>query len=72
MGGPTNGVGGVDHFDNDGDALGRQPGADADDDGAEYEDDCRDPKQEQVSRGIEQRPIGPVSVRGREREGEEV
>ena len=72
VGRPTDGEGGVDYLDNDGDALGRQPGADADDDGGEYEDDRRDSKQEHVSRGMEQRPIGAVSVRGAGRgEGKE-
>jgi len=65
MGGPTDSEGGVDYFDNDGDALGRQPGTDGDDDGAEDEDECGYPKQEHVSGGTEQRPIGAVSVRGR-------
>jgi hypothetical protein len=65
VGRPTDDEGGVDHFDNDGDALGRQPGADEDDGGGEYEDDRRDPKQEHVSWGMEKRPFGTVNVRGR-------
>jgi len=65
VGRPTDDEGGVDHFDNDGDALGRQPGANDDDGGGEYEHDRRDPKQEHVSRGIEERPIRAVSVRSR-------
>ena len=64
MRGPTDVEGGFDHFDNDGDALGRQPGANDDDGGGEYEDDRRDPEQEHMSQGMEHGPIGPVSVRG--------
>lgn len=55
---PTNDERGVDHFDDDGDALGRQSSADGDYGGGEDKDERRDPKQEYVSQRVEQGPLG--------------
>ena len=49
---PTDDEGGVDHFDDNGDALGRQSCANRDYDGGEDKDDRRDPKKEHVRRGV--------------------
>jgi hypothetical protein len=55
---PTDDKRGVDHFDDYGDALGRQSSADSKYGGGEDKDERRDPKQEYVSRRVEQGPFG--------------
>ena len=55
---PTDDERGVDHFDDYGDALGRKSSADGDYGGGEDKDERRDPKQEYVSRRVEQGPLG--------------
>ena len=49
---------GFERFDYDGDALGRQPGAEDDENGGEYKDDRRDSNQEHVSQRFRQGPLG--------------